>query len=106
MECLGWDHHRKLKSRGCVTFILPKFAFALCMINATNDKYSSYVQPKAMDLNLATLGKEICSVCLVMCVYVGGGALIKDWSLITGRGGYKMGKPRDRNFLRPLLKTG
>ena len=44
---------------------------------------------------------------------------LRDWSLITGRGGgYKMGKPRVRNFLRsypqdrvklfapPLLKRG
>ena len=27
--------------------------------------------------------------------------LIRDWSLITGRGGYKMGKLRVQNFLRP-----
>ena len=26
---------------------------------------------------------------------------IRDWSLIRGRGGYKMGKSRVRNFLRP-----
>ena len=25
---------------------------------------------------------------------------LRDWSLITGRGGYKMGKSRVRNFLR------
>ena len=26
---------------------------------------------------------------------------LRDWSLITGRGGYKMGKSRVRNLLRP-----
>ena len=32
---------------------------------------------------------------------------VRDWSLITGRGGYKMGKSWVRNFLRPPpLKTG
>ena len=33
-------------------------------------------------------------------------ARVRDWSLITGRGGFKMGKSRVRNFLRPPLKTG
>ena len=32
--------------------------------------------------------------------------MVRDWSLITGRGGYKMGKSQVRNFLRPPLKTG
>ena len=31
---------------------------------------------------------------------------LRDGSLIMGRGGYKMGKSRVRNFLRPPLKTG
>ena len=29
------------------------------------------------------------------------GRAISDWSLITGRGGYKMGDSRVRNFLPP-----
>ena len=32
-------------------------------------------------------------------------SLIRDWSLITGRGGYKMGKSRVQKILRPPLKT-
>ena len=31
----------------------------------------------------------------------GGNKPIRDWSLITGRGGYKMGKSWVRNFLHP-----
>ena len=31
---------------------------------------------------------------------------IRDWSLITGKGGYKMGKSQVRNSLRPPLRTG
>ena len=30
----------------------------------------------------------------------------RDWSLITGRGGYKMGKSRVKLFAPPLLKSG
>ena len=37
-----------------------------------------------------------------------GGVTVRGWSLITGRGGglNKMRKSQNRNFLRPLLKTG
>ena len=38
--------------------------------------------------------------------FVDSSLILRDWSLIMGRGGYKMGKSRVRNFLRPPSRQG
>ena len=48
---------------------------------------------------LLMLDQHVCSVAIgeVLPYH----SLLRDWSLITRRGGYKMGKSRVRNLLRP-----
>ena len=68
-------------------------AFCLAAHSGTIPLCSSRMDTNCMNIYIFCWGGVISSlVCLVQ---------LRDWSLITGRGGYKMGKSRVRNFLRP-----
>ena len=47
--------------------------------------------------------EEVYFSCVHCCYFW---RIVRDWSLITGRRGYKMGKLRAQNFLRPPLRQG
>ena len=58
-------------------------------------------------LALAAVFGSMLRVAALLVVPLSSRFKVRDWSLITGRGGgYKMGKSRVRNFLRPPTQDG